>query len=181
MAERMYERSRKSSHLATVYYEKDMLEFTFRKLVGCETAAGPDWNLLVEGFLLHYRNLIEFFSGKKHRKDGSDISIADPEVWSGRKLTKEEINQLQPIARQLEDEYWTDISQFLQHCTVRRHAEFREWNIPKMFERLMPVLNCFEAMFLRTPVATITTLTRTSLSNAGTATFKTLGSVLPNE
>src|SRR5690349_3163834 len=118
MSKSTYERTRKSSHLETVRYEMDMLEFALYKLSKCETSAGPDWNLLIEGFLLHYRNLIEFFSGKKHRNN-SDISIADPEVWSGRKLTKEELDRLQPVAKELEDEYWTDISQFLQHCTAR--------------------------------------------------------------
>src|ERR1700730_10679797 len=38
-------------------------------------------------------NLIEFFSGKKHRK--GDLSVADPQVWSGRKLTPEELTSLQ--------------------------------------------------------------------------------------
>jgi hypothetical protein len=182
MAERMYERNRKSSHLATLYYEMDMLEFTFRKVSESESGAeSPDWNLLIEGFLLHYRNLIEFFSGKKHRPNGSDISIANSEVWSGRKLTEAEMNQLQPTAQQLEDEYWTDISQFLQHCTVRRHPEFREWDIAKMFERLTPVLENFEAIFARTPVATITKVTRASSSAAGTATVTSFRSILSNQ
>jgi hypothetical protein len=181
MANRMYERSRKSSALDTVYYEMDMLEFTFRKVSASEPDADPDWNLLVEGFLLHYRNIIEFFSGKKHRKNGPDISMANPQVWSGRKLTEAEMSQLQPIAQELEDEYWTDISQFLQHCTVRRHLEFREWDIAKMFERLTPVLRSFEAMFPRTPVATITKLTRTSSGVMGTGTVRSFGSILSNE
>ena len=181
MAGRMYERNRKSSHLATVYYEVDMLEFTFRKVSESESGAGPDWNLLIEGFLLHYRNLIEFFSGKKHRLNGSDISIADPEVWSGRTLTEAEMSQLQPIAQELENDYWTDISQFLQHCTLRRHLEFREWDIAKMFERLTPVLKSFEAMFPRAPVAAITKLTRTSSSAAGTGTVTSFGSIFSVE
>jgi hypothetical protein len=159
----------------------DMLEFTFRKVSESKSGACPDWNLLIEGFLLHYRNLIEFFSGKKHRPNGSDISIANSEVWSGRKLTEAELSQLQPIAQELENEYWTDISQFLQHCTVRRHLEFREWDIAKMFERLTPVLKNFQAMFLRIPVARITKLTRVSSSAAGTATVTRFGSIFPNE
>jgi hypothetical protein len=182
MAERMYERNRKSSHLATLYYEMDMLEFTFRKVSESESGAeSPDWNLLIEGFLLHYRNLIEFFSGKKHRPNGSDISIANSEVWSGRKLTEAEMNQLQPAAQKLEDEYWVDISQFLQHCTVRRHLEFREWDIAKMFERLTPVLKNFVAMFPRTPVAMITKLTRTSSSAASTGTVTSFESIFPSK
>jgi hypothetical protein len=49
MAERMYERNRKSSHLATLYYEMDMLEFTFRKVSESESGAeSPDWSLLIE-------------------------------------------------------------------------------------------------------------------------------------
>src|SRR5438477_7446054 len=136
-----YERTRKESPLETIYYEIDMLEFAFGKLGAHSGGAGPEWNLLIEGFLMHYRNAISFFSGKKHR--AGDISTKEPEVWVSRKLTAEEVNEIQLPAQQLEDEHWTDISQFLQHCTARRHEEFREWDLTKMFEQLKPITTAF--------------------------------------
>jgi hypothetical protein len=70
-------------------------------------------------------------------------------VWASRKLTAEEVNEIQLPAQQLEDEYWTDISQFLQHCTARRHEEFREWDLTKMFEQLKPITTAFKKSFAR--------------------------------
>jgi hypothetical protein len=62
-----YERSKKGSHLDTIHYEIDMLEYTLSKMTKAELPP-PEFNMTLECFLLHYRNLIEFFSGKKHRK-----------------------------------------------------------------------------------------------------------------
>src|SRR5438874_13489068 len=74
-----YERTRKESPLETIYYEIDMSEFAFGKLGAHSGGAGPEWNLLIEGFFMHYRNAISFFSGKKHR--AGDISTKEPEVF----------------------------------------------------------------------------------------------------
>ena len=144
-----YERRRKSSHLDTVHYEIDILEYSFSRLVGQREL--PETNMAVECFLLHYRNLIEFFSGAKHRKQTDrqkpDISVADPRVWAGRTLTPDELNSLQTPARSLFDAYWADISQFLQHCTERRFKDFKEWNLQEMNGKLNPILECFRRLF----------------------------------
>ena len=106
-----------------------MLEYSFSRLAGQREL--PETNMAVEKFLLHYRNLIEFFSGDKHRKETErqkpDISVADPEVWASRTLTPDELNSLRTPARKLFDEHWSDISQFLQHCTERRFKDPKEW------------------------------------------------------
>jgi hypothetical protein len=57
---------RKGSHLDTIHYEIDMLEYAFAKSKSALTP--PELNMTIESFLLHYRNLIEFFSGAKHRE-----------------------------------------------------------------------------------------------------------------
>ncbi len=78
-----YERSRKGSQSDTIHYEIDMFEYSFVKLKS--DLSIPERNMTIECFLLHYRNLIEFFSGAKSRE--SDLSVLSPEAWSGRKLT----------------------------------------------------------------------------------------------
>jgi hypothetical protein len=171
-----YQRSRKSSHLDTVHYEIDMLEYSFSRLSGQREL--PETNMAVECFLLHYRNLIEFFSGAKHRK-GSDISVADPGVWAGRTLTPDELNSLQTPALKLSDEYWADLSQFLQHCTERRYKEFKEWKPKEMMDKLKPVLASFRTLFPSTAVPI--NITRTlSPESASTATFSVGVLSLPN-
>jgi len=142
---RKYERRRKGSHLDTIHYEIDMLEFALAK--SKRQLSPPELNMTIECFLLHYRNLIEFFSGSKHREKGIDISIAKPEVWSGRQLTEQEAKALVIPAQKLVDEYWTDISQFLQHCTLRRFKEFRDWDLQEMWDKLEFGLKFFRKYF----------------------------------
>jgi hypothetical protein len=172
-----YERTRKESPLATIYYEIDMLEFAFRKLGAHSGGSGPEWNLLIEGFLLHYRSALEFFSGKKHRS--GDISTKHPELWAYRKLTEQEVNDIQLPARKLEHDYWKDISQFLQHCTERRHKEFKDWKLPEMFERLKPITTAFRKSFPR-PKDSQAAAGKTSLEAATTQTL-TIRPKLPIE
>jgi hypothetical protein len=64
----MYERTSKDTHLDTIWYEMDMLEFSYKEFKQkTPPQQSPQWNLLIEGFLLHYRNLIQFFSGSEER------------------------------------------------------------------------------------------------------------------
>jgi hypothetical protein len=135
--------------LDTVHYEIDMLEYALAKTTKPELPP-PELNMRLECFLLHYRNLIEFFSGKKHRKNGTDISVARPEVWCGRALKADERDAMVTSATELMDEYWEDISQFLQHCTQRRFLEARDWDPQKMSNRLKPATEYFRKAFPRT-------------------------------
>jgi len=64
-------------------------------------------------------------------------------------LSTEEVNLIQAPAQKMEDEYWNDISQFLQHCTERRFAEFKDWDIDKMQRELVPIVNEFDKAFPR--------------------------------
>jgi hypothetical protein len=122
-----------------------MLEYALAK--SKSKLSPPELNMTIECFLLHYRNLIEFFSGAKHRKNGSDISIAKPEVWSGRKFTEQEAKALAIPAQKLVDEYWTVISQFLQHCTIRRFKEFMDWDLQEMWDKLEFASKFFRNVF----------------------------------
>src|ERR1700680_1311205 len=88
----MYERTSKNTHLDTIWYEMDMLEFSYQDFMKkTPPQQSPRWNLLIEGFLLHYRNLIQFFSGNENRHKrfkGNDLCTFDPMPWENRQLTK---------------------------------------------------------------------------------------------
>lgn len=168
-----YERSRKASHLDTVHYEVDMLEYALEKL-RVETALPiPEQNMILECFLLHYRNLLEFFSGEKHRigKKGrtADISVAHPKTWCGRDLSTPEAETLSSTAKQLLQKHFEDISQFLQHCTERRFSEPRDWDPQQMWDELKPTLEFFRKTFPRTASPQVAIAMR-SASNS-TTTF----------
>ena len=151
-----FERTAKQSHRDTTYYEIDMLRFAGRHLVNRGDYDTPDLNLLIEGFLLHYRNLLEFFSGNKHRpadaskpKATPDLSTRNPRAWGDRELTDEEQKVIVEAARAIFDPDWLDISQYLQHCTERRFKTARDWKIPQMLESLERIIVPFEISFPR--------------------------------
>jgi len=148
----LYERSEKKSHLHTVWYEIAMLRYCYLELRKRKTTMmKPEYNLYVEGFLLHFRNVIEFCSGRKHRtaKGGkpADISTANPEVWAGRPITHEELALIQTPAQLLEQKYFEEISQFLQHCTERRFIDSKQWDLDNMFMELKPIVLAFNNSF----------------------------------
>ncbi len=157
----VYERSEKKSHLETIWYEIAMLEFCHAELLQNKKRTEPEHNLLIEGFLLHFRNLVEFFSGAKHRgkkrkakpaktgKKYSDLSTAAPEVWAQRKLTSAELAAIQAPARTIEDAHFKEISQYLQHCTERRFSEFKQWKLDAMLKDLAPIVKAFHTSFPR--------------------------------
>jgi hypothetical protein len=144
--ERMYERPRKASHLDVIRYEVDMLHYCRIVWNQGQFRSDGEKNLYLEGFLVHYRNLMRFFSGKNHRP-GKDLSIKVASVWAGRILTADEGRSIREPALRLDEKYHDDISQFLQHCTVRRFEEERGWDVEGMFQELVPIIVSFRGSF----------------------------------
>jgi hypothetical protein len=170
----VYERSEKKSHLDTIWYECAMLGFCHSELGKRRAMSEPERNLFIEGFLLHYRNILEFCSGAKHRqaRNGkpADISTAAPQVWASRALTDEEVAKIQVPAQALEAKYFDDISQFLQHCTERRFIDSKQWNLDQMIEELRPVISALRESFTQKaePVKAERVLSR---DDSSTSTF----------
>ena len=136
-------RPRKLTHLVTILYEIDMLNFCYRKLREDKWKDRRDYYLCIEGFLLHYRNLIQFF-GNDH-----DLKAGEPDVWSPKKLTEEELSSIQdrgPFKR-----HNGRISQYLSHCTKRRADRDVEWEDAAMYEEIRPLLENFGRLFPSRP------------------------------
>jgi len=109
-------------------------------------------NLLIEGFLLHYRNLIQFFSGNEDRHKrykGNDLSTFDPTPWRNRPLTKEETDAIKTPGEKLDQTYSNKISTLLQHCTVRRIEPLQGWEMEQMYSELLPIASTFAKSFPR--------------------------------
>ena len=81
----MFSRPPKLSHLDTVQYEIDMLNYCHEKLLKEEWQNTLDNYISLERFLLHYRNLIEFFG------DAEDLKVSEFNDWSPRILSAEEL------------------------------------------------------------------------------------------
>ncbi len=129
-----------------------MLAYCFEGLMtNPPKTTDPKWNLLIEGFLLHYRNLIQFFGGnsERHRRHGNDLSTFAPSVWVGRSVGEEEITSLRDA--KLDSEFSDRISVCLQHCTVERAEQLMDWDIKNMHQRLTPLIESFKKAFPRQP------------------------------
>jgi hypothetical protein len=137
----IYSRREKENHLATIQYEIEMLEFCYRSLISNVGKWGDIRNAWVylEAFLLHYRNLVEFFGNE------GDLKSSEPKVWAPRALTKEEVESIS--SRQLCKKYRGLISSYLQHCTKRRAQLDRSWNVWRMREEIKPLTENFQQLF----------------------------------
>jgi hypothetical protein len=142
-----FSRPPKLTHAQTVLYEIDMLRFAKDRLQSSSFPTEGDKNIYIEAFLLHYRNLLEFFSGRNGRD--TDLSIAKPgEIWGSQVPDKETLASLtKPDLHQKYDSQRDDfsISKFLHHCTSYRIVD-RGWNIAFIYEEIRPVLEKFESV-----------------------------------
>jgi hypothetical protein len=132
-------RRKKLSHLDTILYEIDMLEYCYSRLLDSSFADERDYFLFIEGFLLHYRNLIQFF-GNHH-----DLKADEPNIWSPKRLTDAELASIQdggPFKR-----HNGQISQYLSHCTKSRAIADRDWSHVAMYQEIEKILRRFRELF----------------------------------
>lgn len=144
----LHSRPDKLSHAEIVLYEIDMLRFAKGHLlapIGFRSE-GEEW-LCLEAFLLHYRNLIEFFSGRPRLPD--DLSIARPQdIWRSGPPDNPTLASMTRL--DLYEKYDTRdnpeaISKYLHHCTQQRAIK-KEWNVRNMYEDLRPVIEQLESL-----------------------------------
>jgi hypothetical protein len=151
----MYERTSKNTHLDTIWYEMDMLEFSYKEFMkNTPSQQSPYWNMLIEAFLLHYRNLIQFFAGseKRHKRyKGNDLSTVDPLPWAKRQLSDEEMEAIKAPGRKLDEAYSNKISNLLQHCTIVRSEPLQGWEMEKMYAEIEPIMSAIARSFPRRP------------------------------
>jgi hypothetical protein len=131
-------RPKKLEHLDTIRYEIHMLDYCHHQLQRGEWPDRESYYLSIEGFLLHYRNLIEFFSST------GDLKANEPVVWApDRKLTDTQLASIQD--KRLHEKHHGQISQYLSHCTKGRATRDRDWNILEMYEEIVPCLENFRS------------------------------------
>ena len=136
-----YSRPEKDDHLSTINHEIEMLDFCYSNLVSNVGKWGDIRmaRICLEAFLVHYRNLVEFFG------DEVDLKASETEIWAPRKLTLEEIASISD--RGLAKKYRGPISAYLQHCTKIRADVDRSWNVVEMYEEIQPRLANLRALF----------------------------------
>jgi hypothetical protein len=162
----MHERTTKKDHADTIMYEIDMLRHCASTLPAKkaekETSdyAKDEYNLCIEGFLLHLRNLLGFFTNLRQRPD--DLIINDPVQWANHAMEAGLYSDLTEAAKKFNVAYgvkrddsakerkcYGEISKYLQHCTELRYVRARDWDIEKMFSEFDPILTEFMKRFVR--------------------------------
>jgi hypothetical protein len=146
MTDNRHSRPDKLSDAQTVLYEIDMLRFSKSRLdEGKFQSDAEEW-IYLEAFLLHFRNLIEFFRGKVSRdtltisqpsdfwpKSRPDVSkLVRPDLWAKYEERKK-------------SEENDKISRYLQHCTKQRVIK-KKWNVEEMYSDLKPFIEKFESL-----------------------------------
>jgi hypothetical protein len=140
-----YRRLDKLTHADTVLYEIDQLRFASVRLVREQWEDPHDAWVYLESFLLHYRNLIEFFGRPNPRHD--DVHITN--IWRlARRTPPTNLKQIIADGTKLWDEYEPrgkddKISKYLQHCTMKR-VDFKEWHVDVMAKQIEPLLTELE-------------------------------------
>lgn len=143
--------------LGVIGYEIDMLRFCLKFLGAQSTTSGTlERKLYVEGFLLHYRNLIRCFSGNGTQPD--ELSMSRPEAFGESfPVAKAEWYKTEAAAldnREPDCDY-KRISKYLQHCTVTRLTLPDQWQLSEMYKRIKPMLVAFEHDCLNRPAIAV--------------------------
>ena len=140
--------------LGMIDYEILMLRFSVQKLDPQNAVlADKERSVYLECFLLHYRNLIRFFSGKDHRQDKGDVSMAFPGVFCAALSESRAgwyMDQIKPLDNGEEGCIHQQISKLLAHCTEARVEMIgKEWKAVEMYRKIEPVIQSFERECLK--------------------------------
>lgn len=174
----------KLSHTQSMLYEIDMLRETAGQLEKDRWQGNFHKWIVLESFLLHFRNLIEFF-GRPDPRD-TDLSIQKPEsFWpdASNRPKDGELTQLRKL------DLWTkyegsnnpgSISKYLQHCTEHR-IDAKDWLVTEMYDEIRNTIDEFERLLPdRTrPWAQPKTQSGVSLGPTSTSTASVTKKVLP--
>ena len=138
----------KLSHVQTMLYEIDMLRETAGQLEKDKWQGNFHKWVVLESFLLHFRNLIEFFGRPDPR--GTDLSIRKPEsFWADAANRPADL----ALTRLRKQDLWakyegtnpSSISKYLQHCTEHR-IYAKDWPVSDMYNEIRVAMEEFERL-----------------------------------
>lgn len=118
-----------------VKYEFDMLEWTYFKLSNDDASSKQEKNAYIECFLIHARNLTDFFSPQLSAQNDDVLAshfFDNAEVWKSH-----ESNLCQYIKSQR-----SDINKTLAHLTYYR-VKPKQWEGARIYDELRKAKNLF--------------------------------------
>jgi len=144
----VFSRPPKLSHAQTILYEIDMFRYAAAKLSEGKWSSEIEQWVCLEDFLLHFRNLIEFFGHSNPRPDDLNVSRPDA-IWRHLESRPAEADLAKLRRQDLWDKYEGDrpdkISRYLHHCTEAR-TDFKNWDVGVMYAELDPTTKDFERL-----------------------------------
>jgi hypothetical protein len=195
----MHQRSPKETAIDVILYERDLLWHCAKTVDSKRTRSEEspshenraEYYLAIEGFLLHFRNLLGFFINK--RMNGTDLTMDRPHQWADGRVVDEVLcRNLTERARAVNERHgmpldgggqvgcYKKISWFLQHCTDHRYLIVRSWDIGGMFADFSSILDEFVGS-VAPAMAGVGVVTLLGERDYGTATITKVGPPLSIE
>jgi hypothetical protein len=115
------DRERRRLAAQVLDYEWQMLHFCASKLDGLTSVHPLEKNLYIEGFLIHYRTIVEFLQPRPTTKNHQDLTATD--LADGFTATRAPVEYLDPIDKHL------------AHLSYARRSK-RGWPHRRMLEKL---------------------------------------------
>lgn len=158
MDERLLPKGPKSQPIDVITYETDMWRRSAhtiapKKAAYCKSGSPDDlyeYNLRIEGFLLHARNLLAFLTNRRQKQ--TDLTVSDN--WVTQQVNIGIVSGLVKRAKAVDKKYrgagdtcYDEISKFLSHCADQRYTRAKEWDTEGIFSDLNPVIQDFETQF----------------------------------
>jgi hypothetical protein len=137
------------THADTILYEFNMLRHACSKLNEHKWDCERDAWVYLESFLLHFRNVIEFFGHKNPRTGDLHVN----KIWTLVGINPPaNLSTIHADGVRLHERYEPSeklgggrISQFLSHCTEKR-TDPRIWMYNQMLEEVEPLIAQVEPM-----------------------------------
>jgi hypothetical protein len=141
-----FSRPDKLSDAETILYEIYMIRFAAKELTNGKLQDERITWILLENFLLHYRNLIEFLGKEPHYVQDTDLHVSN--LWARIQApTPPQLANIHAEGEKLCAKYERAddrISRYLAHCTTQR-TRTKEWEVGTMYRDLEPLLAQIEA------------------------------------
>jgi hypothetical protein len=162
--ERLLPKGSKSEPLDVINYEIDMWRRCYAGITYArevfQQRHSPDnlfeYNLRIEGFLLHTRNLLGFFTNQLSKP--TDLGIR--QEWALRRLGQRSVASFMKRARDVNNKHrgdgktcYDEISKFLNHCSDQRFERAKSWETDGIFTDMHLILQEFESAFVDRPHA----------------------------
>lgn len=141
----VFSRPKKLGWEDTFVYDLAKLIYCFKWLIlEGPKATDDEAHLHLEGFLLHFRNIVNFLSGSGG--SAGDLSLASASFCRKCGFDGSSVSEVRRLAKPVYDEYSGEISTYLAHMTQRRHETDRDWKPGTMLAKLTPALQAFACM-----------------------------------